>query len=478
MNYPIESTILFITFLINFSLAIFVFVKNPRKKVNIVFSLLTLFIAIWNFLNLLSFIFTKEETVYFFTQWALGAVLFIPSLLLYFTIIFPKEIRIPKWLAVIIFIPGFILLPFIPTKYNLVGFSGEPFGTNFIPGPLYIYYSIYFILFIFAALGILIWKYKKEKGVARMQIRYIFLGSFITAAAGITTNAILPLIWSANLNIYGTPAAIFFGVCSAYAILKYRLMDIRLVIKKSIFYFIALSILVIVAIIFAVLVQKFFEQYLQIDPIITVAILMVILIMVLPRIRDYIKEKFDRTFRKDYIDFSEKLDRIEKSPRGVSQLHSLAKEVSDSITKIIKIEFVRFYYINRRTDKYEQAFPNEPEKDFHQAKLMEHFRENRMYIIKDELDYKKEEDLKKRSQTKTVLKEMEKTGGEIAIPLFSGSELVGIIIVGNKQAGESYTKEDIEFVDQIMENIGDLLANIILYKEAVETVHMQQQEND
>ncbi|MBU0731295.1 hypothetical protein KKC88_00265 [Patescibacteria group bacterium] len=474
MNYPIESTILLITFLINFSIAFLVFIKNPKKKVNIIFSLLTFFIALWNLLNLLSFIFQEHDKVYIFTQWALGAVLFIPALLLYFTIIFPKEIKISKWIIAAIFIPGFIFLPFIPTKYNLIGFTGEPYGTNFIPGPLYFYYSIYFILFVAIALGILIWKYKKEKGIARMQIRYIFLGSIITAIVGITTNAILPLIWSAQLNVYGTPASIIFGICAAYAILKYRLMDIRLVIKKSIFYFLSLSVLVLIAIIFAVFVQKLFEQYLRIDPIITVAILMVILILILPKIRDYIREKFDDMFHKDYIDFSERIEKIEKAPRAGNQLFDLAKEVSGSIKTITKADSVKFYYSNRRIKKYEQAFPDEPGHYFNQTSLIQDLIENRLFLVKEELNIKKVEDIEKKNYFKTLKKEMSKIKGEIIVPLMSGPELVGIIVIGNKRNNESYTKEDIEFVNEIMDNIGDLLANIILFKEAVERAQIQQ----
>ena len=495
MNITPESIILSITFLINLSLSVFVFLKYPKRKANIVFCLLTLSIALWNFTNLMSSILTDYDRVFFWTQLALATVLFTPSLLLYFAIIFPHKLKIKKWLEIIIFIPGFLLLPFIPTQYNILGFSGEPYGENFIPGPLYIYFVIYFFIFVGLAFGILIWKYKKEQGIAKTQLLYIIIGSLITAVAGITTNGILPLIWSAKLNIYGTSTSIFFGIFTGYAILKYRLMDIRVVLKKSIVYGFIFLIILFTSILIALFLKDVLFEQLGIDPTISIVVLMMIMIFVFPSIKNYTRKELDKIFKKDYIDFSEKIDKLEKTVSSHTQVNDLAKEISESMKEMIKVDKVEFFVIDRRQNEFISQFPQNENKLIKNG-LFTALNDGKEVIIKEELNYLKPEGksgqsgqkpdpamagkpdaamaAEEKKKTKSIIKSMDKLNSSAALPIFTGTELIGIILMGSKEGNRNFTAEDLDLMKQVSGKIGDILGNVLLYKEAVERIQINQ----
>lgn len=232
MIIDLSSIILFITFLCNLTVGVYVLKNSINRKLNIIFSLVCFQIALWNLVNLISFITSDTKLIILFSQLTLWSVLFIPSTYLFFTTIFigerPSRNKILSW-----YIPSAMMLPFIFTSLNVKGFDGVPTGYNFIPGKLYLVYTIYFIVFIGISIIKLVKFYRtNSSSISRHQTQYLLLGISVGSVIAIVTNAILPLLWSAKLNVYGTPVSIIFAVTSAYAITRYRLFDIKFIARK------------------------------------------------------------------------------------------------------------------------------------------------------------------------------------------------------------------------------------------------------
>ena len=81
-------------------------------------------------------------------------------------------------------------------------------------------------------------KIKVFSGYRRLQFQYVFFGSLITSTLAIFTGLIAPLSGLTETQVTGlTPTFALIWVCFiAYAIAKYHLMDITIVIKRTTVY--------------------------------------------------------------------------------------------------------------------------------------------------------------------------------------------------------------------------------------------------
>ncbi|HNS34130.1 MAG TPA: Type 1 glutamine amidotransferase-like domain-containing protein [bacterium] len=102
------------------------------------------------------------------------------------------------------------------------------------------YYWLYFIyisfLFTFGFYRLFI-KYRKSAGIEKQQILYLFLGDALSANSAFVTNLIMPWIGYFFLNWLGQVFTITMVGFASYAIIRYRLMDIRIVARKIYIYF-------------------------------------------------------------------------------------------------------------------------------------------------------------------------------------------------------------------------------------------------
>ena len=75
--------------------------------------------------------------------------------------------------------------------------------------------------------------YRKSKGIVKLQLRYITIGTIIGYTGGITNYF---LWYRIPILPFGNITASVYILFVAYAILKYRLMDIRIVVRKVFIY--------------------------------------------------------------------------------------------------------------------------------------------------------------------------------------------------------------------------------------------------
>ncbi len=130
----------------------------------------------------------------------------------------------------------------------LAGDEQEPWGNyDYVPMSLYLLLILFFFVYIFAAIINLIMQYlklttKKEK----QQTAYLSVGLIFIIVFIISYNFIGPYVSIAILDsILTITIAFFFAV----AVLKYNLMDIQVIIKRSLFYS---MIFLIIALIFVI----------------------------------------------------------------------------------------------------------------------------------------------------------------------------------------------------------------------------------
>ncbi len=216
-----------------FLLSLLVLKSNPKKRINQVSALSSLCVVIWGVgIYVIAQTIDKNSA---FLYWRLAhiGVIFIPVFFVHF-IYKLLEINRKKVLLVIYSL-GLLFLTFYATPWFISDMRWV-FGSFYYDSPPGIIYP--FFVFFFVVLAVygnyeLINAYFKTTGTRRYQIKYYLIGSLIAYSGG--SIAFLPVF---GIDVYPvlTFAIVAYPLLTTYAIIRYRLMDIRIIVRKSTIY--------------------------------------------------------------------------------------------------------------------------------------------------------------------------------------------------------------------------------------------------
>ncbi len=221
--------------LANVVLGVLVFGKNPYSRRNITFSLFCASVAFWSMFYLLWQRTTDSDIALTYCRWLMFGAIWIPSFFFDYTIALLDKAdrkRILIW-------PSYamsFLLGILDLSTPLVVHHVEPrLGFRFWPVPGYLFHVHLFMFgFLVAYAAFLLFMgIQKEQGLARMQLRYSLIATLVGFGGGVINY----LLW---YNIPVKPvtnvAVSFYSVIIAYTILKHRLMDISVIVRKTLIY--------------------------------------------------------------------------------------------------------------------------------------------------------------------------------------------------------------------------------------------------
>ena len=104
-------------------------------------------------------------------------------------------------------------------------------------GPLHLPFAIYFISCLGFSFFLLTRKLLLLTGLQRLQVRYLFAGVLVAALGATIANLIIPLLLGrSQFSRYGPLFGMLMVAVIAHAIIRHRLMDITVVIRKGVVY--------------------------------------------------------------------------------------------------------------------------------------------------------------------------------------------------------------------------------------------------
>jgi hypothetical protein len=110
----------------------------------------------------------------------------------------------------------------------------SPRGLSRKTGPLYPAFALYFIVTWCIALGIFVKKWRSARGLARAQFHYLGVGVVGGFVGGIAANLIFPLMTGQSTYSWLGPyfSLVYVGLV-AHAIIRHRLLDLRLFVHRG-----------------------------------------------------------------------------------------------------------------------------------------------------------------------------------------------------------------------------------------------------
>ncbi|MFA6282391.1 MAG: ATP-binding protein [Candidatus Omnitrophota bacterium] len=212
--------------ILNFILSFYVFINNPKSRLNVSFALSTSCVGLWVFLN---FIFIKTNNIEVLRAiYALAPFIIVSIAWWIFCLKNDKPDKL--------FLRTNYVLIFFNFIWGILMFIGPHMIENVSSYTEYttgIYFNIYagyililFILFIIYFLAI---QYRKADKIFKDQIRLSFTGIIITIIIAAVVGFILPAFGITKFNMLDSPSSIFFVLFSFYSIIKYKFLNIRVI---------------------------------------------------------------------------------------------------------------------------------------------------------------------------------------------------------------------------------------------------------
>jgi PAS domain S-box-containing protein len=365
---------------------------------------------------------------------------------------------------------------------------------NVVYGTLFIIYPLFFAGGIIFVLQKLIRLLRKERGLVRLQLRYFFGGLLFSFITGSLVNIYLPIIGMTSTVVRNLgPLSLTIAISMiTYAILRYRLMDIRLAFGTGLTYGFAVVILFVVTALPAYVMETVFNvrmEALFYYYIIFVAGTVVILFRPL---RNGLESLVHRFYHRRAYDYFNALLAANKTTVTILDRDRLLAFLIDKWVSTIGIVGVVFFLrgldgrfipvAERRPPAHApedngkartQAEVEHAVKEGHALEddseartpgraLISHLEEHGDVLLFTDL-----RGLAPREKGQLLARQMAALRAEAAVPVIIDRRLEGIFFLGSKISGEPYSQEDVKLLATLVSQVAISLKNAQLYQEVL-----------
>ena len=456
---------LLFTSITGFFLIFIVYFKAREQKLSRIFILINLSGAIWS--GMLFIFHIYPESNIFLLRLAHLGILFLPVLYLHFLFLFFGLSWRKRKLLFSFYGLTFFLASFSFSKFYISSIIFNPvLGYINQPGPLYLIFEIMFLVSVVYGCLLLIKGLKKIKGFRRSQIRYYLFGSILGLGGGAST--FLPL-FGINISPVGIYLVPSYGISITYAIVKYRLMDVRLVIRKGLIYFLITSFVTAFFVVILFLFNQFYHEIIGFKSFSFVIISAFLLALIFQPLRERMELWIDKLFYRTRINYYSTLRKATRKLISILEMSELLNLIVSTPVKSIGIEKAHLLLLNEEKNSYEakitHSFSGENKK---RKRIVISGKNGLIKILKDKKDFLLKEELSflnLNSDIQIGKNQLRTLGASVAFPLISHDQILGVLCLGEKISGEIYSKEDLELLSLFVGEAGIALKNAQLFSE-------------
>ncbi|MBN2239233.1 MAG: GAF domain-containing protein [Dehalococcoidales bacterium] len=465
-----------VTIIVNFLLLVIVLVFGRRSSGRWLFSGVISSIGLWGI-----FIFgmrSSPDTEYAAIWNKLASIPAIGTFVLYyhFTAVY-TQVKNQKWYIVASYILFLAVAALSPTRFIIEGVRVEEYGYAPVHGGFSVVLSIITFPLLAASIYNLVNKYRSSTSYEeRNRLLYLLMAILFPVTGAIldsTTNLPPMLIWS---------HLVFIFICSL-AIIKYQLMDVRIVFRKGLSYLVVSTFVGVPYGILLFTFNRFIdirEEYIWYPPIV-----ILLLSIFLHPLQQWVQKYVDKLFYRERYDHLISLEHLSKETQSILDIDQLCTRFMNALSGAVRIsrgclfllsddntsfEFKRcvespIYYLDIRLTR-ESSFINWIETRHQTA-------------TKSELD----DIIQLQDLSQEEKKIIERLDIHLLVPIFlHGDQLTGFLVLGEKKGTGEYSVEDIQFITTVSNQIAISLENARLYqsernmRESLERIDAQKTE--
>jgi len=308
-------------------------------------------------------------------------------------------------------------------------------------------FRIFLITCIVLAISICIYAYKSTVEIEeRKRLQWLLLGFFIGPFSFVIF-WVIPIFFTGYTLIPESLILIFLTAIPftfSIAIIKYHLMDINLIVRRSVVYTIILSAIIITYAVISSAITLFVNDINPVFPSVLTALAVVALLQPVKNgVQRFVDKKF---FRVEY-DYREEQKRFLTDIKNIYDVQSLAEMIVKRVNNLIPVGKIGYFELNNHNGRVKIIANNGW--DLLSGKSIRFESENLKtdLSIPIAVDDKVEPGLKIESADIKVFK---RWGMVLVFPIKSLTGLIhGFLVLGAKKSGARFLKDDIDLLNSV-----------------------------
>jgi signal transduction histidine kinase len=440
-------------------LAIFVWRARPESHINRYFAIYTVTMAGWVFgiagLH-------GGQHLEMWGRFTFASASTMPAAFLAFTQSYPTPSRWPPpWLLRVAFAVGIAFgLLSLTTPLIIYDVHLTQDGLTRSEGALYRAYSVYFLVGWTSALAVFVAKWRSASGMSRAQLQYLAAGVVIPVACGIATNLVLPLLTGKSTSSWlGPYFSLLLVAIVGHAIIRHRLMDLRIAISRGLAY----GILILAT--FAILLTSarlagWPAKSLPVQPEILL-LAVVVLAMLTSPVQFLVNRLIDPYLYRGRIEHASALRHATHRLSHLMQPRQLADELRQILTEALVPELFGMAARPLEAGPFEELTEGPP--NLNQlvtvASLLFETPATSALLINPHTA---------KGAEKVAHETLKAAGVEVVTTLGRRGHLLGVILLGPRRSGDAYFTRDLIFVESLVELASIALENALLYSQRIQ----------
>jgi len=388
----------------------------------------------------------------------------IPIAFLAFSRVFPATSPWPTTalLRGTLIVGGALALLAVTTRLIAYDISLKPTGIQRTSGPLFPLFTVYFLACMITALTVFIAKWQRERGQARAQLQHLGIGLVILSAGAISTNLLLPIATGrSTLSWLGPYFTLPFVALVGHAIIRHRLMDLRIFVSRGLAYAVAMAVASAVSITVARLIFPGWDAqtYFVHPNIVTITI--VALAMLTGPAQRFFNRAIDPYLYRG-IEHAAALRAATRRLSRLMQPAELSTELRQILAEVLVPESFTLLVKRFENDSFEQLSTDSSTLiDPRIWSTLQNDQPNSVRI----LVVSSGEDA---GALKPIHAALRALGVEIVVTIGRRGQLLGLVLLGPRRSGDAYFKNDLAFVESLADLASIALENALLYRQRIQ----------
>lgn len=442
----------------NFILGLSILLRNPRKLVNRSFAFLSFSIILWTTLNFFADNAPQEYTL-LFSRLTFAAGGFLGISVVFLSRYFPNEEALKKsllnkWQVSFAVVAG--LLSMSPWVVESAHPAAQ--GAELTTGTLYVVYLVY----ILQAVAVLVYNFliqikKSHSALQKSQVKLILAGILLYGVFAIGANLVLPLLidnWTSSR--FGPLFSLFLVGVTAYAIVRHRLFDIRLVAVRTLAY--SLSIITL-ALIYSLIAFGLANSFLGAHDNLELQVFYLAIAILLALTFTPLKSFFDKVtrsiFYQDAYESQKVIDDLSSVLVSTVSISELSRNSLEILREAMKSQSVAILLTSRQ-NSVEHLVTTGKGIKYNEHELIELLETHKEKIlVQDEL----------RLERTKLNKVLRNANCAVVARLEAHDDSIGYILFSIKSNGRPYTRQDIDLIHIVADELALGIQNALRFEE-------------
>ena len=463
-----------LAFTMNLTLCLLVISSNPKNIAHKLFACFVLSFATWNMGELIMISSVNPLHAIFGVKVVFLGLIFAPLFFLHFSFVFPLK-RESQWamgfkLYLLYLIPVAILTVFFLTfridierfkELRSVFYYGllleEPLMFLVFLGLITLFSGIC----IYWGIDNLIQSLRTTRiPRQKLQIKYLIFGIISMAIVGAIINLFnyyLKLGWPIFFlaSLYSILVSLFFAI----ALIRYRLLDIHLLIRGGILYSSISGLILAIYILIIKNIGEAISQRAYGRSILVESAMILALVYLLLPIQRRVGDWIDRFFYVERLRFRTKLSEFGRTLTELVDLDEVAKVTVHFVTQTFHVDSVSFF-LRGEGDEYRSIFKTLFDGDMKYSSQHPFLKRTESNGRAVDLEH-----LRESGGEEEEIDELIEKGWAVVVPFFLREELLGFILLGKKRNEKDYTREELELLDAFMNQTALAISRALIYRD-------------